>query len=220
MVALERLNIKNNTPEWLTFRNTGIGGSDAGTIMGLITWKTSYELWEEKTGRKQPKDLSENLAVKYGINAEDYLFKLFALDYPEYDVLSTKDFVFKRGFAFASLDGELIEKETGRKGFLEIKTTEIRSAVAEKKWTDDTIPYNYYCQILHYFMVLQYDFCILKAQIKYRDKNGQVLLKTKHYKYERKDLNKEIELLFKKEYEFWQCVKNNTPPTIIIPQIH
>ena len=36
---------------WLKLRNEGIGGSDAGTIVGDNTWKSPYALWLEKTGR-------------------------------------------------------------------------------------------------------------------------------------------------------------------------
>ena len=42
---------------WLKMRTQGIGGSDAGTIVGLNPWKSKYELWLEKTGQVVPEDL-------------------------------------------------------------------------------------------------------------------------------------------------------------------
>ena len=36
---------------WLDMRKQGIGGSDAGAIMGLNAYKSPYELWLEKTVR-------------------------------------------------------------------------------------------------------------------------------------------------------------------------
>ena len=50
-------------------KRTGfIGGSDAVKIMNG-EW---LELWQVKTGRKQPEDLSDNLAVQLGIYTEDF----------------------------------------------------------------------------------------------------------------------------------------------------
>lgn len=37
--------------DWLRQRNTGIGSSDASTIMGLSQYESPYSLWEVKTGR-------------------------------------------------------------------------------------------------------------------------------------------------------------------------
>ena len=45
--------------DWLEERKKGIGGSDAATILGLNPYKTSIDLWEEKTGRKDAEDISE-----------------------------------------------------------------------------------------------------------------------------------------------------------------
>lgn len=44
---------------WLESRKKGVGGSDVSTIMGLNKYKTSYQLWMEKTGRMQPEDISD-----------------------------------------------------------------------------------------------------------------------------------------------------------------
>ena len=73
---------------------------------------------------------------QYGTEAEKYLRGLFALDFPQYKV-GYKDFDLVRNkkypFIFATLDGRLIEKETGRKGILEIKTTEILKSMSREK---------------------------------------------------------------------------------------
>ena len=36
--------------EWLVWRTHGIGGSDAGTVLGVNPYKTKRELFFEKTG--------------------------------------------------------------------------------------------------------------------------------------------------------------------------
>ena len=50
-----------------------IGGSDAVTIMNG-DW---IELWEIKTGRKEPPDLSKNLAVRMGNLTENFNIEWF-----------------------------------------------------------------------------------------------------------------------------------------------
>lgn len=215
MLELETLNIPYKSDEWYTLRNNGIGGSDASAIYGVSKWKTAYELWQEKTGKKQAKDLSNNKAIEYGTNAEDCLTKLFALDYPNYSVIGTKDTIYKRDFMFASLDAELLDKETNARGFLEIKTTEIRSSVDWNKWKDK-IPVYYYTQILHYFIVTDFDFAYLKVQIKEHDKDGDVVLHTKHYRFDKIDCINDMKKLYNAEKEFYDCVINDKVPPIRI----
>lgn len=47
----------------LTFeqRRSGIGGSDAAAILGLNPWKSSYQLWLEKTGQTEQREPSEKM---------------------------------------------------------------------------------------------------------------------------------------------------------------
>ncbi len=46
-----KLKIPGTREEWLKDRNKGIGGSDAGSVLGLNPWKSAYTLWCEKTGK-------------------------------------------------------------------------------------------------------------------------------------------------------------------------
>ena len=79
----------------------------------------------------------------------------------------------KYPWAHASLDGELVDPD-GRRGILEIKTTNILQSMQWQKW-DNQIPDNYYIQILHYLLVTEYDFVVLKAQLK-SVRDGEVRL--------------------------------------------
>lgn len=81
-MALEKIKLEHNSPEWLAFRKSGIGGSDAAAILGISPFRTNVEVWEEKVGLKIPEDISEEPQVKYGKESEDLLVQLFALDYP------------------------------------------------------------------------------------------------------------------------------------------
>lgn len=64
--------------EKLAERMSGIGGSDAGTILGFNKYRTPYDLWCEKTSRQQPADLSGNQAVHFGNKLEDLVAQEFA----------------------------------------------------------------------------------------------------------------------------------------------
>ena len=117
---MKEIKLKHNSRAWLAFRQSGIGGSDASAIFGENPYKSNIELWKEKCGLAEPKPISCSEAVKYGQKAEKYLRALFALDYPQYELVCPKDTVFMHdnGFMFASLDGILIDRETGEKGIL------------------------------------------------------------------------------------------------------
>ena len=122
----------------------------------------------------------------------------------------------KYPFLFATLDGVLLEKETGRKGVLEIKTTEILNSTQLFKWKN-RIPDNYYIQVLHHLLATGYDFVIVKAQIKFSF-NG-VRLETRHYTIERKEVLQDMKFLLQKEIAFWNCVTERKKPNLILPSI-
>jgi putative phage-type endonuclease len=210
--------------EWLEKRKKGIGGSDAACILGLNPWKSNVRLWEEKTGRAEAEDISDNPAVKYGTEAEEHLRQLFILDFPEYSVEYNqfKMIANRPGepWLFATLDGELtvIENPTS-KGVLEIKTSEIRNSSQWQEW-NGRIPQHYYSQALHQLLATGYDFEILKAQLKSRDyKTGEITLTTKHYRIEADKVRDDMNYLLQKEIEFYQHIKNDTCPPLILPLI-
>ena len=205
--------------EWLQARNNRIGGSDAAAIIGLNPYMSNVDLWEIKTGRNQQEDISEKPYVKYGTEAEKYLRELFKLDHPEYTVFYEENNMFFNDaypWAHASLDGWLKGKDD-HTGIWECKTTNILNSHQKEKW-DNRIPDNYYCQILHYFMVTEFEFAILKAQLKY-DYGDDVMCVTKHYRIERTEVEQDIRYLAEKEKEFWKHVEEDRKPTLILPRI-
>lgn len=205
--------------EWLRARKNHIGGSDASACLGLNPYMTNVDLWEVKTGKRQPEDISDRDYVQYGTQAEKYLRELFSLDFPEYQVSYDENNMFLNSeypWMHASLDGELIDQE-GRHGILEIKTTNILQSMQKEKWKD-RIPDNYYCQVLHYLAVTEYDFAVLKAQLK-SEWAGELRISTKHYFIERKDIEEDIRWLIGAEKKFWNCVMAGSRPDLILPAI-
>ena len=62
--------------EWLEERTKGIGGSDMGVIFNVSEYYSSTELFYEKLGRTNPKDLSKNASVFWGSAFEDPIRKV------------------------------------------------------------------------------------------------------------------------------------------------
>ena len=214
-----KVQIFKTRDEWLNARTSYIGGSEAAAIVGLNPYITNVELWELKTGRRVSRDISDKPYVKYGIQAEYHLRELFKLDFPQYKVEYADNNIWtndKYPFAHASLDGWLTD-ENGRKGVFENKTTEILQSMQREKWRDK-IPDNYYIQVLHYLMVTEFDFAILKAQLKY-EYSGNISLSTKHYTIEREEVLEDIRYLEAAEAEFARYVKEDKCPPLVLPDI-
>lgn len=206
---------------WLESRLNGIGASEAAAIVGMSPYMSNTELWEIKTRRRVQEDISGKPYVKYGVEAEAHLRTLFALDFPEYEVTYDQFGMVRNNldmpFVFATLDGELLHRETGRRGVLEIKTTEIMNPGQWEKW-DGRIPDNYYVQVLHQLLATGYDFAVLKAQIKYR-KDGVPALSTRHYTIERAEAQEDIDWLAEQERHFWDCIIHDRRPNRMLPEI-
>ena len=210
-----------NEAQWLKARLSGIGASEASAVIGCNPYMSNQELWRIKTKRKKAADISSNPHVAYGHAAEAPIRDLFRLDYPQFEVAynGAFDMVFSKEYPwlFATLDGRLIEKETGRHGILEIKTTEILRSMAKEKWRDG-VPQNYYVQLLHQLLATGWDFAVLHAQLK-RVWDGEIKTERRSYFVERSDVQDDLDFLLEEEIKFWDCVKEDREPALVLPQI-
>ena len=207
--------------EWLEARKDGLGASDAAAVLGISPWKTNVQLWEEKTGLVVPEDIGDNPRVKYGNDAEPLLRIFFALDHPEYAMDFTSFKIIKHPefpFITCTPDGELLELSTGRKGGLEIKTTEILSSVGWLHWKG-RIPDEYYAQVCQQMLAAAWDFVELLVQIKYITPNGEDRKEVRHYKIERADAAEDISLVKREAVAFWNCVQSRRRPNLKLPPI-
>ena len=205
--------------EWLKARSYGIGGSDAAAVIGKSPYKSNVELFDEKTGRKTAEDISDKPYVRYGNGAEPLIRKLFALDYPEYEVEYHENRILRsveHPFMQASLDGELTDQE-GRRGILEIKTSNILQPGQWMKWKD-RIPDNYYIQVLHYLIVTGWDFVVLRAHLR-SDWGHDRRTEVNHYFLERSEVEADLQYLLSEEQKFWEHVKTGIRPAQILPEI-
>lgn len=215
----------STTEEWLKHRKKGIGGSDAGVIMGFKQFKDEHghernivDLWEEK--RTKGVSNKTNEAMERGHKLEDLIRRQYAVDNPDKKINVIKDMYVHEKYDFirASLDGEITFKNDKNKvGILEIKTTTIFNYDEYKKKWLNKIPDNYLYQILHYFLVTDYKFAVLVADLRFRcfeDSSDEFDLKKRIITYTlyKEHFRDEIEELKQKEIEFWSYVENGLKP--------
>lgn len=72
------LKLKQGSPEWKEQRLSHIGASDISAITGNNPWKNSYNLWEEKTGRKDSNISTE--AMRHGSETESIARAVYVED--------------------------------------------------------------------------------------------------------------------------------------------
>lgn len=207
--------------QWHAERKKHIGGSECAAIIGKSPYMTNVELWEIKTGKRKPTDISGKSYVQYGINAEEPMRQLFALDNPQYDVIyKPYDIRISKKYSFlsASIDGELIEIETQRKGTYEGKSAIVRNSEELKKWLDGEIPMHYFSQCLHNMFSSEHEFSVLNVKLMPIWYENQSILK--NYKIERSEVQSSEDYLISAEVKWWSdYVLTNTCPALLLPSL-
>ena len=203
----------NSREEWLKEREHSIGGSDIACVMGH-GYKTTLQLWQEKTGQKQAADLSDNERVQMGVACEPALRHLFCALHPEMDFDYEADVIFRSDdseyyFAHYSPDGLIEDKESGRLGILEIKTATCLTKADWERW-QNRIPDNYFEQVLWGMFVLEREFADVFALLK--NSEGDFELRTYHF--EKSESVDYIEEMKKKAKEFWKTVEQKSVPAV------
>ena len=180
--------------EWLKLRSQYIGGSDAAAVVGLNPFSSPYALWAEKTG--QIPCFAGNLATEVGTFLEEFVAQKFAAETGKKVRKCNQSFLNSDyPFAIANIDREIVGEDAG----LEIKTT---SELNMKKFKGGEYPANYYCQCVHYMAMTGKQRWYLAVLIGNRD--------FRWFTIERDEA--EIAALMGAEADFWELVKNRTPP--------
>lgn len=180
--------------EWKKLRSGYIGGSDAAAVVGLNPYASAYSLWAEKTGRTA--GFAGNLATEVGTYLEEFVAKKFERATGK-KVRRCNQSILNSLYpwAIANIDREIVGEDAG----LEIKTTD---SLNLKKFSGGEYPANYYVQCVHYLAVTGKARWYLAVLIGNRE--------FRHFTIERDE--GEIAALMTAEDDFWQRVKNNTPP--------
>ena len=188
---------EKNHDKWLELRNKGIGGSDAGTIMGLNPYKSRLKLWMEKTGKREPDDLSGNQRVYWGIVNEPNIATWFTEETGKKVRRCGTMQSEKHPWLLANVD-RMVE---GENAGLEIKTAGVSQAAL---WKGDEVPDSYYCQCQHYMMVTGCEKWYIAVLI-----GGNEAI------YKEIPRNEEfIRDMFHREAAFWSLVENDIMPEV------
>lgn len=150
-ILQEDVSTKNmSRQEWLKLRQTGIGGSDAGTILGINKWKSPIQLYFEKTQPELKQEI-DNEYIYWGNVLEDVVAKEFTERTGKKVRKVNKMFRHpKYNFMLANIDRAVV----GEKAVLECKTT---SEYNKEAWKEDEIPDSYIAQVQHYMAVTGYE---------------------------------------------------------------
>lgn len=213
------MKILGSREEWLKERALRIGGSDASAVLGLNPYRTNLELWQIKAGQLIPEDISDKPYVRFGTEAERYIRELFKLEHPQYKVFYEENNLWvndKYPFGHYSADGWIIDKD-GRLGVWECKTTNILQSMQKEKWKE-RLPDNYYIQLLHGLLIMEADFAVLKARLKY-EFGGEIYVQVKHYHLERAEVEEDIKILEEAERVFFRQVLEKKRPARILPPL-
>lgn len=188
----------NDHDKWLQTRNLGIGGSDAGTIMGMNPWKGPYELWLEKTGQVIPEDISGKESVYWGTVLEETVAEEFARRAEKRVRRAGMMQNNENPWMLANVDRLVI----GEKAGLECKTT---NAFSVKEWEADSLPDSYYWQCQHYMLVTGLPVWYIA-----------VLIGGNHFDFKAIPKNDDdVKALYDAENEFWnKNVKEKIMPEI------
>ena len=217
------------TPLWLKAKHGKIGGSSASAIIGKNPWVSNKEAYAELMGLSEPRNLDDNEAVQYGKEAEKHLRGLFALKHKELEVIDPPEKGFdliindERPYMCGTLDGTLIERSSGRKGVLEIKTADTTRLNAKETWREG-IPINYLIQVLHYLAITDYEFAFLFAELKYvvvDEKTGYRDDRSTLRCYEIIATDEDKKELIKEEQAFYEnYIKVKKEPPLILPNLY
>lgn len=137
--------------EWLEYRRSGIGGSDAAALLGLDKYQGEYGVYQSKVAPDEVRDETRNESADWGDKLEDVVAKEFAKRtgfrvYHPTAMLRSNLYP----FMLATLDRICIDPDHPESPtFLEIKT---RNFNDRRNW-DDCIPANVNAQVQHYMLV-------------------------------------------------------------------
>lgn len=142
----------SNRKDWLALRTTGVGSSDCAAALDLDPYRSATELFLEKVGLIEPKDLSDNEAVITGNDLEAYVADRYERKTGR-KVQRVNATWRSRAHPFmvANIDRRIVGMHQG----LECKTVGFWAAQQSEDWGDpetgafDAVPQRYFLQCAH-----------------------------------------------------------------------
>jgi len=189
--------------EWLQARKQGIGGSDAGAIMGVHPYKGMFGVWADKKGYGEA--VEDNEAMRQGRDLEDYVARRFS---EKTGLAVRREYGMMRSRNHPFMQANIDRRIKGERAGLECKTSR---DIYMKRYRNGEFPMEYYCQCLHYMAVTGWDAWYLAVLV-----YGTDLL---IFKICREEAQDDINQLVEAEEAFWTRYMEDgrTPPPDDLP---
>ena len=188
---------KMTREEWVELRRSSIGGSDAGTVMGMNAYSSLITLYADKTGLSKP--IEDNEAMRLGRDLEQYVAERY-MEKTGRKVRNDNWMYMHDDYDFitANVDRKIVGENAG----LECKTM---SSFNGYDLEAGEIPSHYFCQCQHYMMVMNWDWMDLAILVFQRGVYVVHVKKNEDFQ----------QALLAAEIEFWQ--DNVVPKKIPAP---
>ena len=172
--------------EWLDLRRKSLGGSDAGTCVGMNQYSSLLTLYSNKKGLV--KDVKDNEAMRLGRDLEQYVADRF-MEATGKKLVNDNFFYLDDEYDFisANVDRRVVGENAG----FEAKTM---SGFNGYNIEAGEIPAHYYCQCQHYCMVRGWDYIYI----------GILVLQRGFYWHKIERDNEFIKQLREAEIRFWK----------------
>lgn len=185
--------LNQGSEDWLHFRKSKVGASDAPVVMGVSPYLTPYKLWLEKLTHTQQK---ENAAMARGKALEAEALALFEKKtglclFPK--VVQSKNY----DFLIASLDGMDLDQTS----IVEIKCN---GAKSHSMVIEGNIPLHHYAQVQHQLFCTGLE---MSYYFSYDGRDGVILEIARDAEY--------INILLEAEKQFYACMTDFKPPKLM-----
>lgn len=144
------VNLEQNSPEWVKWRDGGIGSSEAPTILMENPYESPFALWRRKTGRAGSK--TETAAMKHGKDTEAAARDAYCAETGEFmpPACGIHD---EHDWMLASMDGMSSDGTL----IVEIKCpTELANHLSAR---EGQVPDHYFSQVQHQLAVSGAEMC-------------------------------------------------------------
>jgi putative phage-type endonuclease len=150
------------TVEQKSIRQQGLGATDAAVVMGLSPYKTPYELWLEKTGRKEEEPILNDSRLRLRHAHEETIAREYAAQF-DVKLKRVNQTIYHKELPFmlCHLDRVVI----GKKKIVECKSS---SGFLRPAWGEsgsDEAPLHYILQVQHQLACTEYQDADIAALI-------------------------------------------------------
>lgn len=210
-----------NRQEWLKGRFESVGASEVAMVLGVSprSWGDANSLWERK--RNPTTDEGGNEDTERGASAEEHIRELLGIENRDIKVVDMTGIVFrsrKYPWLTCSLDAIILYPDGS------FTVVEIKDVRYTPHWKNGNYPLYYKIQCTAQMLVTGAKDAVLLARINYDFGTGKTRLERlcnssvteKRFLIKRSEVKGQFAGIIRETKEFWEAVKNGTPPVVRI----